>query len=94
MNTKGEEKEVSQSENCTNSSTDDVYEGKLIPKGTTVFLGIWAMHHDEKMYPNHDQFDPDRFLNHTKLANEYAASSNYENRDKLNSTNPHLKPPD
>lgn len=63
--------------------TEDVYEGKLIPKGTTIFLGIWAMHHDEELYPNHEQFDPDRFLNHPKLASDYAASADYENRDKF-----------
>jgi hypothetical protein len=47
-----------------------------------VFVGIWALHHSESNYKEHDQFDPDRFLNHPKLANDYAVSPDYNNRDK------------
>lgn len=54
----------------------------LIPKGSTIFVGVWAIHHDEEYYPDHDTFDPDRYVNHVKLANEYAVGPNYENRDK------------
>jgi cytochrome P450 len=54
----------------------------LIPKGSTIFVGVWAMHHDEKYYQDHDTFNPDRFLNHPKLANDYAVGPDYENRDK------------
>ncbi|RHZ50537.1 hypothetical protein CDV55_103176 [Aspergillus turcosus] len=61
---------------------DDWYNGMLIPKGSTIFVGVWAMHHDEKYYPDHDTFNPDRFVNHPKLANDYAVGPNYENRDK------------
>ncbi|KAJ7928088.1 cytochrome P450 [Mycena leptocephala] len=46
---------------CT--SEDDIYEGYFIPKGTTVFPNIWAMVHDEAMYPDPDKFNPERFLN-------------------------------
>ncbi|KKA17972.1 hypothetical protein T310_8092 [Rasamsonia emersonii CBS 393.64] len=67
---------------------DDEYEGMLIPKGSIVFLGIWAMHHNEKIYPDHDEFNPDRFLNHPKLANEYAVSPDYNNRDKFTPLSP------
>ncbi|KAF4474647.1 cytochrome P450 oxidoreductase [Fusarium agapanthi] len=49
---------------------DDWYNGMLIPKGSTIFVGVWAMHHDENHYKNHETFDPDRFLKHPKLANE------------------------
>ncbi|KAJ7819336.1 cytochrome P450 [Mycena olivaceomarginata] len=45
------------------TTEDDVYEGFFIPKGTTVLPNIWAMVHDESMYPNPDKFDPERFLN-------------------------------
>jgi len=62
---------------------DDEYEGMLIPKGSMVFVGIWAMNHDESRYPNHNDFNPDRYLNHPKLANEYSVSPDYNNRDKL-----------
>lgn len=62
--------------------TDDEYEGKLIPKNSIIFVPIWALHHDDAKYPEHDEFNPDRYLNHPKLANEYAVSPEYENRDK------------
>ncbi|KAJ5633479.1 cytochrome P450 oxidoreductase [Penicillium lividum] len=62
---------------------DDWYDGMLIPKGSTIFIGVWAMHHDEKYYPDHDIFNPDRFVNHTRLAHDYAVGSNYENRDNM-----------
>ncbi|KAK5261393.1 hypothetical protein LTR40_002270 [Exophiala xenobiotica] len=60
---------------------DDEYDGMLIPKGTTVFLGVWAIHHDEKLYPNPEEFNPDRYLNHPKLAHDYAVGD-YNNRDQ------------
>ncbi|KAL5623712.1 hypothetical protein FOBRF1_002962 [Fusarium oxysporum] len=61
---------------------DDYYDGMLIPKGSTIFVGVWAMHHDKDYYGSHDTFDPDRYLSHTKLANEYAVGPDYEKRDK------------
>ncbi|KAF2774010.1 putative cytochrome P450 oxidoreductase [Teratosphaeria nubilosa] len=60
---------------------DDEYDGYLIPRGSTIFLAVWAMHQDEKLYPDHLKFRPERFANHPKLANEYAAASDYKNRD-------------
>ena len=53
----------------------------LIPKNTTIFVGIYAMHQDESLYPDHETFNPDRYLNHPKLANEYAVGPDYMNRD-------------
>ncbi|KAF8880650.1 cytochrome P450 [Infundibulicybe gibba] len=41
---------------------DDVYRGMHIPKGSLVFGNIWAMLHDERMYPNASQFKPERFM--------------------------------
>ncbi|POR38186.1 O-methylsterigmatocystin oxidoreductase [Tolypocladium paradoxum] len=61
---------------------DDWYEGMLIPKGSTIFVGVWAMHQDENYYPDHDTFNPDRFMKHPKLANDYATGPDYEHRDK------------
>uniref|UniRef100_A0A0D2XLK8 Uncharacterized protein n=1 Tax=Fusarium oxysporum (strain Fo5176) TaxID=660025 RepID=A0A0D2XLK8_FUSOF len=52
--------------------TQSPRDGMLIPKGSTIFVGVWAMHHDKDYYGSHDTFDPDRYLSHTKLANEYA----------------------
>ncbi|KAK7204567.1 putative cytochrome P450 oxidoreductase [Myxozyma melibiosi] len=65
-------------------STEDYwYDGMLIPKGSTIFIGIWSIHHDESIYPDHETFNPDRYMNHPKLAPDYAASADFENRDKI-----------
>ncbi|KAK7048442.1 cytochrome P450 [Favolaschia claudopus] len=45
------------------TSDDDVFRGCLIPKGTMVLPNIWAMLHDESVYANPEEFDPERFLN-------------------------------
>lgn len=66
----------------TNLLIDDYYDWMLIPRGSTIFVGVWAMHHDKDYYGSHDTFDPDRYLSHTKLANEYAVGPDYEKRDK------------
>lgn len=41
---------------------DDVYNGSFIPKGTTVLTNLWAMWRDERVYPNPEEFKPERFL--------------------------------
>ena len=46
---------------------DNSYGQCLIPKGSTVFMEIWAMHQDEKIFKNADKFDPDRYLKHPNL---------------------------
>ncbi|KAF9557275.1 cytochrome P450 [Agrocybe pediades] len=46
-------------------SEDDWYEGYLIPKGTTVIPNIWAMNRDPQIFPDFDEFRPDRFLDGT-----------------------------
>lgn len=42
---------------------DDVYEGMFIPKGSTVYANIFAITQDEEMFPNPEEFIPERFLN-------------------------------
>ncbi|KAF7346415.1 putative cytochrome P450 [Mycena sanguinolenta] len=44
------------------STVDDIYNGYFIPKGTTVIGNIWAMTHDESIYPEPERFNPDRFF--------------------------------
>ncbi|EUC62769.1 O-methylsterigmatocystin oxidoreductase [Rhizoctonia solani AG-3 Rhs1AP] len=41
---------------------DDIYQGFAIPKGAMVIGNIWAMSRDEKVYPDSENFNPDRFL--------------------------------
>lgn len=45
---------------CTTES--DEYRGRHIPPRTIVTSNIWAILHDEAVYPNPETFDPDRFL--------------------------------
>ncbi|KAK1674584.1 putative cytochrome P450 oxidoreductase [Colletotrichum godetiae] len=63
---------------------DDEYNGMLIPKDSTIFIPTWALHHTEENYPDAERFDPDRYLKHPKLANDYAGSPEWENRDHYN----------
>ncbi|KAJ7491019.1 cytochrome P450 [Mycena latifolia] len=44
---------------CT--SEPDTYKDFLIPAKTTVITNIWAMMHDESVYPDPFVFDPERF---------------------------------
>jgi cytochrome P450 len=41
---------------------DDVYEGYLIPAGSTVIGNAWAILHDPEFFPNPESFHPERFL--------------------------------
>ncbi|KAF2501617.1 cytochrome P450 [Lophium mytilinum] len=67
---------------------DDEYEGMLIPKDSTVFIPTWAIHHTDAIYEDSEKFNPDRYLNHPKLANDYAGSPDWANRDKCDADNP------
>jgi cytochrome P450 len=44
-------------------SQDVEYNGHVIPKGTSVMINIMGVHHDEKYWPNSDEYLPDRFAN-------------------------------
>ncbi|KAK5655502.1 hypothetical protein OQA88_5773 [Cercophora sp. LCS_1] len=59
---------------------DDWVDGKFLPKGSDIFINVFAMHHDEKRFPNPDVFDPDHYKGVTALASELA-SGDYANRD-------------
>lgn len=53
----------------------------FIPKGSTIIITVWGLHHDPTRFPSPDVFDPDRYRGRTLLAYEYAASADFENRD-------------
>ncbi|KAF8483980.1 cytochrome P450 [Russula ochroleuca] len=44
------------------SSKDDVYRGFFIPKGTMIVANVWAILHDPEIYPDPEEFKPERFL--------------------------------
>ncbi|KAH7235367.1 cytochrome P450 [Fusarium tricinctum] len=39
---------------------DNYYDRMLIPKGSTIFVGVWAMHYDKDYYGSYNTFDPNR----------------------------------
>ncbi|KAH9987419.1 cytochrome P450 [Russula vinacea] len=45
------------------SSRDDVYKGFFIPKGSIMVANAWAILHDPDLYPDPEEFKPERFLN-------------------------------
>ena len=59
---------------------DDWVDGYFLPKGTTIILNVWGLHHDEDHFPDPEQFIPERYANTPLLAPEYAASAEYEKR--------------
>ncbi|KAJ7170774.1 cytochrome P450 [Mycena crocata] len=48
---------------CT--TEDDWYDGYFIPKGTHVIPNVWAMNRDPTIFPDFDEFRPERFLDST-----------------------------
>ncbi|KAF5343067.1 hypothetical protein D9758_011141 [Tetrapyrgos nigripes] len=44
---------------------DDFYEGYFIPKGSLVIANVWAMNRDPAIFPDYDEFRPERFLDKT-----------------------------
>ncbi|EEB93831.1 hypothetical protein MPER_07467, partial [Moniliophthora perniciosa FA553] len=43
-------------------NVEDEYEGYRIPKGTRVIGNIWAILHDESLYPEPFEFKPERYF--------------------------------
>ncbi|RVX75798.1 hypothetical protein B0A52_00154 [Exophiala mesophila] len=61
---------------------DDWYKGMLIPKDATVILPTWALHLSESQgYVDPEAYNPDRFLGHPRMADSYAGSPDWQNRD-------------
>ncbi|TFK64025.1 cytochrome P450 [Pluteus cervinus] len=43
-------------------SEDDYYNGYFIPKGSLIIANVWAMNRDPEVFPDFDEFRPERFL--------------------------------
>ncbi len=44
------------------AAKDTVIGTRKVPRGTMLMIAPWSMHRHEKLWPNPDRFDPDRFL--------------------------------
>jgi cytochrome P450 family 619 len=52
-----------------------------IPRGSTMILNIWGIHHDSHRYPHPEQFLPSRFQHQILPASAYANSHSAHGRD-------------
>ncbi|TFK64022.1 cytochrome P450 [Pluteus cervinus] len=44
------------------TTQDDYYNGYFIPKGALIIANVWAMNRDPEVFPDFDEFRPERFL--------------------------------
>jgi len=44
------------------ANADDEIEGRVVPKGATTFINLWALHRHREHWDNPDRFEPDRFM--------------------------------
>ncbi|KAF2269375.1 cytochrome P450 oxidoreductase-like protein [Lojkania enalia] len=58
---------------------DDWYKGMLIPKDSVIIFSPYAIH--RVIYEDPETYNPDRYLNHPRLAMDYAGSPDFDNRD-------------
>ena len=63
------------------TTEDDIYQGKLIPKGTICFPNLRALSRDPERYPDPEVFDPDRFRDDDLGAAASALHPDYLKRD-------------
>ncbi|KAH8819068.1 putative cytochrome P450 [Xylogone sp. PMI_703] len=57
--------------------SDDVYNGWLIPKGTWVQGNVWAIHHNEREFPEPDRFNPNRYLKDDPASRPFPGERGY-----------------
>ncbi|KAI9687671.1 MAG: hypothetical protein M1820_010402 [Bogoriella megaspora] len=56
---------------------DDEYKGYLIPRGTWTQGNVWAIHRNDREFPEPDRFNPDRFLNDPKVSRPFPNTKGY-----------------
>lgn len=57
--------------------SDDTWNGYHIPKGTWTQGNVWAIHHNEREFPDSDRFMPERFLKDSAQARPFANERGY-----------------
>ncbi|KAF5360606.1 hypothetical protein D9756_005151 [Leucocoprinus leucothites] len=67
------------------TSEEDVYMGYYIPKGCTVFANAYAMLHDDEIFPEPQEFKPERFIKGDRIREdlpdpEYVATFGFGRR--------------
>ncbi|KAF8994712.1 cytochrome P450 [Cyathus striatus] len=50
------------------SNIDDIFNGYLIPAGSTLIPNVWAILHDEKVFPDPELFVPERFMKYDEVS--------------------------
>lgn len=61
------------------TTCDTVVCGKKIPKDTTIYVNLWALHHDENIWKDPWKFEPQRFLD----LHGHLVPAHHENRRRL-----------
>ncbi|KAG4422156.1 hypothetical protein IFR04_004662 [Cadophora malorum] len=56
---------------------DDEYKGWHIPKGTWVQGNVWAIHHNERDFPDPDRFNPSRYLKENSASRPFPNERGY-----------------
>ncbi|KAI6955817.1 hypothetical protein KC332_g18351 [Hortaea werneckii] len=73
---------ISTSPSSTSSPSSEKSPQYLLPKGTTIILNAWGMHHDSTRFPNPETFDPDHYASTTPTAlSTDLANGPWEKRD-------------
>lgn len=63
------------------TTADVAYKGYLIPRGSCVSIGTYAIHYDASLHADPESFRPERYLGHPLTAGEYAAAPDPYARD-------------
>jgi cytochrome P450 len=56
---------------------DDSYKGWLIPRDTWVQGNIWAIHHNDRDFPDPDRFEPERFIEGSDIKRPFPGERGY-----------------